>query len=108
MPSKSGAHPGQTNGQRSPLSPREQRRYMRFGLQIGAKLSLGRKAWQLETDNISAGGLFLRAADAPGLRQLVRVQVALPTGEEFDSHAMVAWRRGAPVPGGHKPGIGLQ
>ncbi len=86
----------------------QQRRYTRYRLQLPATLTHGRKTWRLQTDDISVGGVFLRVRDPPGLRQLVRVEVALPAGGALDTHGMVVWRLAPDAGVGREAGVGVQ
>jgi hypothetical protein len=58
------------------------------------------------TADVSFRGVFLRTDIAPGLRQLIRVSLVLPTGPVVSAHAMVVH---VTKPGGNgRAGIGLQ
>lgn len=67
----------------------ERRRDRRIATDLPTVLKVGKKPLQGTTTNVSFHGLSVRLDDAPPLRQLVQVELELPTGKSFSAHAMV-------------------
>jgi hypothetical protein len=85
----------------------ERRREPRYLARITARITRQGEQVDLVTDNVSFRGLFLRTDAPPGLRQLIRVGLVLPSGLVVSAHAMVVHVR-KPGDGGGVPGAGLQ
>lgn len=66
-------------------------------MEAAAVLKIGKKPLAASVTNVSFHGLSLRMDEAPPLRQLVQVEMELPTGKPFSAHAMVVHAEGARV-----------
>lgn len=82
-----------------------QRRDARIDACIPVAIIRGRAALAYETLDVSFRGLFVKTADPPALRSLVRLRVTVP-GRTIDAHAM-AVHVGGDEPG-RDGGVGLQ
>lgn len=67
----------------------ERRRDRRIATDLPTVLKVGKKPLNGTTTNVSFHGLSVRLDDPPPLRQLVQVELELPTGKPFSAHAMV-------------------
>lgn len=86
----------------------DQRREPRFAARITVKLLRRGETLELLTNNVSFRGAFVRTDAPPGIRQLVKVEFALPSGERVSAHAMVAHVEDRGPDGERIPGFGLQ
>lgn len=84
------------------------RREPRFAARITVKLLRRGETLELLTNNVSFRGAFVRTDAAPALRQLVRVEFSLPSGERVSAHAMVAHVEDRGPDGERIPGFGVQ
>ena len=87
----------------------ENRREPRYGARVKGTLLRGkREPLALETSDVSVHGLFLRTNEAPPVRQLVKVELALPAPHaRILLHGMVVYARKAAAPG-LPAGFGVQ
>ena len=84
------------------------RREARVEVCVPVVVYRGKKPTSLETTDVSFKGLFVRTAEPPALRSLVRLKVAL-FDREFEAHAMAVHVVTATEAGDlHPPGVGLQ
>ncbi|HTJ81352.1 MAG TPA: PilZ domain-containing protein [Polyangiaceae bacterium] len=67
----------------------EKRRDRRFPVELPMTLKVGKKSISGFTVNASFKGLLVRADDPPGVRQLVQLDLQLPSGEAFNAHMQV-------------------
>lgn len=86
------------------MTTENHRRDTRVAVQVPVVLIRGKKESALETSDVSYRGLFLRTAEPPALRSLIRFRVTLPD-RTFETHAMVVH---VIEQVGRQPGIGLQ
>ena len=88
------------------MSSEQNRREPRLRVQVPVILSFGKKTAKTATEDISYRGLYVPLEDElPPLRQLVKVEIQLPSGSEtFTPHAMVV-RHGDDY---GKRGVGLE
>jgi hypothetical protein len=88
----------------------DKRREARYPARIVARVVRRSRTTEFLTNDVSFRGVFIRTDAPPQLRQLVRVELILPTGVVVQAHAMVV--HVAPPPAvkgeGIVPGIGLQ
>jgi len=86
---------------------REQRRDVRYRVQMPCVMLRGPKKNELTTEDVSFRGLFLRTDEPPALRQLVRVKLSLPpTNDEFTGYGMEV--HVVPPGGPRVAGVGVQ
>ena len=84
------------------------RREARVDVRVPVTFYRGKKVVSLETSDVSFKGLFVRTADPPALRSLVRLKVAL-FDREFEAHAMAVHVVSDASDGDDRvPGVGLQ
>jgi uncharacterized protein (TIGR02266 family) len=84
----------------------DKRRDARYRAHVPIRMTRGKETTSLLSDDVSFRGAFLRMDVPLQLRQLVKVEVSLPSGATITSHAMVVYRV---APGGeHPPGVGIQ
>ena len=81
------------------MSGEDKRREARYKAHIPVKVTRNRELLALVTEDVSFRGVFVKMDVPPALRQLVRVEVMLPTGPSLKVHAMVVYRV-APGAGG--------
>jgi Tfp pilus assembly protein PilZ len=87
----------------------EARRDRRYRVRIPARLVRGKEVTHLLTEDISYRGVFLRTDKPPGLRQLLRLELALtPSGNEIAVHAMAVFLVPPGAPGDRAAGVGAQ
>ncbi len=87
----------------------EQRVDKRFRAQVRVTLRYGRSAQELVTEDVGYRGVFLRTEAPPELRQLARLEIALPdTGERLTVHGMAVHCVAVGNPSGRVPGVGVQ
>lgn len=90
----------------------EQRRDARYPARIIARVLRRSETIELLTNDVSFRGVFIRTDAPPSLRQLVKVELVLPSNVIVSGHAMVvhvaATAEGAAKGEGAVPGIGLQ
>jgi c-di-GMP-binding flagellar brake protein YcgR len=86
----------------------ERRRYPRYAQYLPVRLKQGGKEVELITSDISRTGAFV-VTDSPRLdRELLKLSLELPDGEEVDLMGMVSRRIVPTDPGGaQKPGMGI-
>jgi hypothetical protein len=61
--------------------PEDRRRYERHDVKILVRLTSGDREFELQSENVSLGGMFLLTeAEAPPINDLVDVQMVLPEG----------------------------
>lgn len=70
-----------------PPKPPNARREPRIGVKLPVVVVRGKATFDVETSDVSYKGLFVRIADPPPVRSLVRLRVALPS-REIEAHAM--------------------
>lgn len=81
---------------------------IRYRIAMPVEVRQGKSWASLQTEDVSFGGLFLRDADPPPTRQLVRLRASLPFGlGRFDASAVVTRRLGLGDPGRQLAGMGL-
>lgn len=85
------------------------RREARVDARVPVVMVRGKTALRLETSDVSFKGLFVRTAEPPPLRSLVRLKVAL-FDREFEAHAMVVHvaTGSADAADANSAGVGLQ
>ena len=86
----------------------EQRRDKRYPVKMPARLVQGHDIVHLLTEDVSFRGLFLRTDSPPRLRQLVRIEIDLPSKKQFSAHGMAVHVVEAPGTAGRVPGVGVQ
>jgi PilZ domain len=90
----------------------EQRRDARYPARIVARVWRRNQTIELLTNDVSFRGVFIRTDAPPSLRQLVKVELVLPSKVNVSGHAMVvhvaATPEGAAKNESGVPGIGLQ
>jgi hypothetical protein len=89
----------------------ENRRDARFHARILARIVRRKETIELLTNDVSFRGVFIRTDAPPALRQLVKIELVLPTSVVVSGHAMVvhvAATDGLPKGECNIPGIGLQ
>lgn len=90
----------------------DQRREARYPARIVARLWRRNQVEEHLTNDVSHRGVFLRADVTPALRQLVKMELVLPSQEIVGGHAMVVHvaerPSGAAKGEGPVPGMGLQ
>jgi hypothetical protein len=93
----------------------DNRRDARYPARIVARVIRRNQAIEFLTNDVSFRGVFLRTDAPPALRQLVRVELVLPSGLVVSGHAMVVHLaarepNGSAAGGGQEaiPGVGLQ
>lgn len=67
----------------------ENRREARFPARIVARVVRRHETVELTTGDVSFRGAFLRTDAPPEIRQLIRVEFVMPTGDLVSAHAMV-------------------
>lgn len=68
----------------------EKRRERRHRVAVPALIVRGKRRTEAQVRDVSFRGMFLETDDAPGNRQLIRIELQLPTGGNiFSSHATV-------------------
>lgn len=82
----------------------ERRRDARARITIPAEVIRRRERQPVQMVDASYRGIFLRMAEAPPVRELIKLRIALPT-RELVAHAVVV--RHTDEPGGNK-GVGLR
>jgi Tfp pilus assembly protein PilZ len=84
------------------------RRDVRLRARIAAVLTIGKRSFQTMTEDVSLRGVFVHTDSPPSMRQLVRVEVTLPSGAKLTLNAMVVFV--LPVANEYRrpPGVGLQ
>lgn len=90
-----------TNGSHS-------RRDVRHRARLPVVLTSGKRSLQTMTEDVSLRGLFVHTDSPPALRQLVKVEVTVPSGDKLTLNAMVVFV--LPPANAHRrpPGVGLQ
>jgi hypothetical protein len=100
-----------TDGRRG-RTQSEQRREARYPARIVARVIRRSQTIELLTNDVSFRGVFIRTDSPPALRQLVKIELVLPSGLLVSGHAMVvhvaARPEDQPKGEGAVPGIGLQ
>jgi hypothetical protein len=90
----------------------ERRREARFPARIVAKVGRRNQMVELLTNDVSFRGVFIRTDSPPALRQLVKVEIHLPSQVIVSGHAMVVHvtprQEGMAKGEGPVPGVGLQ
>ncbi|MBX3219782.1 MAG: PilZ domain-containing protein [Labilithrix sp.] len=90
----------------------EQRREARYPARIVARVVRRGQSIELLTNDVSFRGVFLRTDSPPALRQLMKVELLLPSGPVVSGHAMVVHvtnrPEGQPKGEGAVPGAGVQ
>jgi len=90
----------------------ENRRDARYPARIVARVIRRNQTIEFLTNDVSFRGVFIRTDAPPALRQLVKMELVLPSGIVVSGHAMVV--HVAAAPGGQEkgegviPGVGLQ
>lgn len=82
------------------------RRDPRHRVSLPLTIHAGRTQLRAETEDVSFSGVFVVTHAALAVRQLVRIEAALPDGETFTAHAMVIFTRGPAAD--RRAGCGLQ
>lgn len=82
-----------------PATTANWRREGRIDAKVSVALVRGRSTFELETQDVSFKGLFLRTQDPPPVRSLVRLRVDLPK-RKIEAHAMTVHAS--------ESGVGLQ
>lgn len=91
------------------MGTRDQRRDLRLPTRLPVSLGVGKKSFDLLTEDVSSSGVFLRTDTPPITRQLVRLQMALPPdGRAFSTHGMAVHVVLPDNQFGRTPGIGVQ
>jgi len=89
------------------MSADEKRRDRRHQLTVPALIVRGKRRTEVEVVDVSFRGMFLATDSAPGLRQLIRVELSLPpSGNIFSSHATVVRVEGGVS--GAREGVGVE
>ncbi|HVJ89048.1 MAG TPA: PilZ domain-containing protein [Labilithrix sp.] len=83
------------------------RREARVDARIKVVLVRGKSRTSLETSDVSFKGLCFRTAEAPPLRSLLRLRVALPA-REIEAHAMVVHISNPSEDDASPPAVGVQ
>lgn len=88
----------------------ENRRDARYPARIVARVLRRDQTIEFLTHDVSFRGVFVRTDAPPALRQLVKLELVLPSGLVVSGHAMVVHqaRRGDGSEDGAIPGMGLQ
>jgi hypothetical protein len=90
---------------------KENRREARYPARIVARILRRNQTIEFLTNDVSFRGVFIRTDAPPALRQLVKMELVLPSGLVVSGHAMVvhlASRDGKVGKTGDLPGMGLQ
>ena len=86
----------------------DKRREPRFGARIVARIVRRGETLDLLTNDVSFKGAFLRTDSPPATRQLVKVELVLPSGVSVSGHAMVVHVTPPGGDGNRVPGMGVQ
>lgn len=93
----------------SPDVVRDNRRDVRYKVQIPAVLIRGKSVLRYRTEDVSFRGVFLRTDDPPSLRQLVQIRLTLPPDNaEVAFHGMAVHVVRPEEAKGRCPGVGIQ
>lgn len=84
------------------------RRDVRYRVRLPAVLGVGKRSLSTFTEDVSLRGLFVHTDSPPAMRQLVRVEVTLPSGTAVPVNAMVVFVIPPDNPHRRQPGVGLQ
>lgn len=91
------------------MNPDQKRRAVRYLVRLPAELSVGKRSAPAEIVNAGFGGVFACTELAPGVRQLVQLQVTPPGCDNTLSfHAMVVHVVTEPNPQRRSRGVGIQ
>lgn len=90
----------------------ENRRDARYPARITARILRRNQTFELLTSDVSFRGVFIRTDSPPALRQLVKMELVLPSGLVVAGHAMVVHLAAPdgqpPADARTTPGMGLQ
>ncbi len=93
----------------SQSSSPQRRRDKRYPARLSIRTRIAGRLKDLVSEDVSYRGLFLATDSPPPLRQLIRIETALPPGgAAFATHAMVVRVVAPGDPAGHRPGVGVQ
>jgi hypothetical protein len=73
----------------------ERRKEQRLGADLLVQIKAGKKTISGTVYDASMHGLFVACDEPPGMRQLVQIEVSLPSGSKMTAHTMVVHHGGA-------------
>lgn len=73
----------------------ERRKEQRLGADLPVQIKAGKKTISGTVHDASMHGLFVACDEPPGMRQLVQIEVSLPSGSKLTAHTMVVHHGGA-------------
>lgn len=90
-------------------SAREQRRHDRYPVSLQVTITAGKKSSRNEATDVSFGGIFVRTDSPPALRNLVRIDLELPSDQKpIQLLGMAVYVARPGNPGGRPAGAGVQ